>query len=228
MGTEGDDAMAKALRLTLMLMLVGCVLLVAGCSKNATPAREAVADGSADDDLPEQPRPARVLPLPTGAAPSQEGPAGPLAWDAPEGWVPVPPASSLRFAQYRVPGPGGDGECAVFYFGPGQGGDPSSNAARWANQFRQPDGSPSVEAMRLTRLEGTRVGVQLVEVTGTYDGGMTMTDAPAEEMENYMLLGAIAEGTDAPWFFKFTGPEATVRAQREPFLRMMESLRVGS
>jgi hypothetical protein len=41
-----------------------------------------------------------------------------------------------------------------------------------------------------------------------------------------MLLGAIAEGPDAPWFFKFTGPEATVRAQRQAFVGMMRSLRV--
>jgi hypothetical protein len=68
--------------------------------------------------------------------------------------------------------------------------------------------------------------VHLVEVTGTYDGGMTMTDAPAERLEGYMLLGAIVEGPDAPWFFKFTGPAATVEAQRDAFVGMMRSLRV--
>ena len=38
-----------------------------------------------------------------------------------------------------------------------------------------------------------------------------MTDQPAEAQPGYMLLGGIAEGPDAPWFFKFTGPEATIR-----------------
>ena len=47
----------------------------------------------------------------------------------------------MRHAQYRVPGGNGDGECIVFYFGPGEGGDPMSNARRWAGQFDQPDGS---------------------------------------------------------------------------------------
>jgi hypothetical protein len=82
--------------------------------------------------------------------------------------------------------------------------------------------------MQVTKLEGTRVPVQVVEVTGVYDGGMTMTDAPAEQQTGYMLLGAIAEGGDAPWFFKFTGPEATVRAQHDAFVQMMKSLRPGS
>jgi hypothetical protein len=134
----------------------------------------------------------------------------------------------MRRAQYRVPGPGGDGECIVFYFGPGQGGDPAANAVRWAQQFKQPDGSSSVDRMQVATLEGTRVRVQIVEVTGTYDGGMTMTDAPAEQKPDYMLLGAIAQGADAPWFFKFTAPEATARAQRESFESMMRSIRTGN
>ena len=54
-----------------------------------------------------------------------------------------------------------------------------------------------------------------------------MTDAPAKSMENHMLLGGIAIGADAPWFFKFTGPEATLRKQRQAFLDMMASIRPG-
>jgi hypothetical protein len=46
----------------------------------------------------------------------------------------------MRRAQYKVPGPAGAGECVVFYFGPGQGGDAQSNAERWASQFTQPGG----------------------------------------------------------------------------------------
>jgi hypothetical protein len=132
----------------------------------------------------------------------------------------------MRFAQYRVPGPAGDGECVVYYFGPGQGGDPLANAQRWAGQFRQPDGASSLDRMRIERLDSARLSVHLVEVTGVYDGGMTMTDAPAVEQPGYMLLGGIAEGPDAPWFFKLTGPEATIRSQRERFVRLLESLHV--
>ena len=56
---------------------------------------------------------------------------------------------------------------------------------------------------------------------------MTMTDAPAESRSGHMLLGGIAMAADAPWFFKFTGPEATVNAQRRAFEEMLESLHVG-
>ena len=206
------------------LVLIGAAFLAAGCSRNASPAPEA-ASGAAE----ETPRSAKVRSLPGETAPSAATApqAGPLAWDVPDGWTAEQPASSMRLAQYRVSGPGGAGECIVFYFGPGQGGDPAGNAARWAGQFTQPDGSSSMERMKMSVLEDTQVPVRIVEVTGTYDGGMTMTDAPAERKTDHMLLGGIADSSQGPWFFKFTGPESTVRSQRTAFETMMRSVRAG-
>ncbi len=134
----------------------------------------------------------------------------------------------MRKAQYRIPGPGGDGECAVFYFGPNQGGDPTSNAARWAGQFKQPDGKPPEQAMKTSLIHVQGVPVMVVETRGIYTGGMTMGMQPAEEKPGWALLGAIAEGPDANWFFKFTGPEKTVTAQRAAFDAMIKSLKKGA
>jgi hypothetical protein len=73
------------------------------------------------------------------------------------------------------------------------------------------------------------MNVLQVEVTGIYTGGgMAMGMPPAAEKPGYMLLGAIAEGPDANWFFKFTGPEATVRANRAAWERMLNSLAVDA
>jgi hypothetical protein len=47
------------------------------------------------------------------------------------------------------------------------------------------------------------------------------------EMPGYMLLGAIAPGPDANWFFKLTGPESSVRSQREAFEIVVRSIRTG-
>jgi hypothetical protein len=202
------------------------LMLALSCS-GPGPTEEPSGPGPQDAGAPPA-RSARTLPVPGGASPSssKEAPRG-LRWDVPAGWIEERPSSSMRLTQYRVSGRGGDAELAVFYFGPGQGGDPMSNAARWAQQFTQPGGGSSLESMQTTRLEKTALPVHLVEVTGTYSGGMTGSDKPAQELPNYMLLGAIAEGPDAPWFFKLTGPEATVRAQREAFVRMLESIRAG-
>jgi hypothetical protein len=150
-----------------------------------------------------------------------------MTWDLPAGWVEETPTSPMRRAQYRVPGPAGDAECVVFYFGPGQGGDAESNARRWANQFRQPDGSDPVAAMSSTHFEVGDIHVLEVETTGNYISGGPMMGVQQEEKPGYMMLGAIASGPDANWFFKFTGPEETVRSQREAFDSMLRSLKTG-
>ena len=65
----------------------------------------------------------------------------------------------------------------------------------------------------------------LVEVSGTYkEGGMMMTGGPQQDFPDYMLKGAIVEGPDANWFFKFTGPEETVRANTEQFRALLDSI----
>jgi hypothetical protein len=63
-------------------------------------------------------------------------------------------------------------------------------------------------------------------VTGTYAGGMG--GAVSEPRPGFMLLGAVVEGPDANWFFKLTGPEQTVRAQRSAFEQMVRSVKRGA
>jgi hypothetical protein len=173
-------------------------------------------------------------PIDAGGTPQSALPAVPegagtgdaaLHWTVPPGWVTEKPASPMRRAQYRVPGKAGDGECAVFYFGPGQGGDPMANAVRWAEQFTLPDGSSAQSAMKTSEIEVGGRKIFMVEVAGTYKGGMTMTAAPAVPKSGYRLLGAVAPGPDANWYFKFTGPDATVNEQREAFTSMVKSSR---
>jgi len=148
-----------------------------------------------------------------------------LLWTVPAGWMAEKPASSMRRAQYRVPGRGGDGECAVFYFGRGQGGDPMSNAVRWAEQFALADGQPAQRTMKTSEIEAGGLKIFMVEVAGTYKGGMTMTAVPAAPKPGYRLLGAVAPGPDANWYFKFTGPDKTVNEQRDAFTSMVKSSR---
>ena len=44
---------------------------------------------------------------------------------------------------------------------------------------------------------------------------------------NYMLLGAVAEGPDANWFFRAIGPRDTLERQREAFERLVSSIKPG-
>lgn len=157
-----------------------------------------------------------IKPVPPGSGTG----ATALSWTVPEGWIEEAPSSSMRRAQYRVPGAQGDGSCIVYYFGPGQGGDAADNAKRWAEQFEQADGRPSTEVMKTEALEVDGIVVLLVEVSGDYGGGMG-----GQALANAMLLGAIARGPDANWFFKLTGPESTLRQQKKSFEALVASIR---
>lgn len=231
--TRGQQSITVALVATMILIGISCS---GETPEPATPPAEAEPAPAAGDGQTQVPL-TGLLPddrgadLPPGHPPVDSSTAVPppppaeagaaLDWAAPEGWVEVPPSSSMRKAQYRVPGPGGDAECVVFYFGPGQGGDPMANAIRWAGQFQQPDGRPSTDVMTTeTRTVGDR-SVLTVEVTGTYTNPMVDNVARPD----HMLLGAIVEGPDANWFFKLTGPTSTVSAQRDAFGALIESVR---
>lgn len=168
---------------------------------------------------------ARLLEIPTVGGKSDTRRDGPLIWDVPSGWTERTPSSNMRLAQYAVPGSGGDGECVVFYFGPGQGGPPLANAQRWAGQFSQPDESSSLEKMTMRELDVAALELVLVEVTGIYDGGMTTGPTPPTPKPGWMLLGGIAAGPDAPWFFKLTGPQATIEENKDAFVGMLRSIR---
>ncbi len=161
-------------------------------------------------------------------ATSTAGPGGRLQWTAPDGWVEERPSSSMRRAQFRVPGVEGDAdaEAVVFYFGPGQGGDVEANVNRWLQQFTGADGGPSSDSS-VRDLEVSGLGILRVETRGTYDGGMRMGAGPSGPFPGYMLLGAIAQGPDSNWFFKLTGPEGTVTANAEAFDAWIGSLAVS-
>ena len=149
-----------------------------------------------------------------------------LGWTKPEAWLDEAPANAMRQAQYRVPGEAGDGLCVVYYFGAGQGGDPQANAERWAEQFVQPDGSSSRDVLKTEQITVNGLETLMVEVTGTYrEGGMNMTGTPEEQRPDQMLLGAIVQGPDSNWFFKFTGPAETLRAEKAQFEGLVKSVR---
>lgn len=208
----------RVLALSILMTLLGVVLVGAqqrsfGQSQPLPPGHPPLGGQGPSPHIPAPP---------PGTGPSGQG----LIWTTPPGWTAETPASAMRRAQYRIPGSAGPGECAVFYFGPGEGGDAQSNAARWAGQFRRPDGKPIGDGFKTREIKVGDIPVLMVEVTGTYVGGMGGTPS-GPERPNQMLLGAIAKGPDANWFFRATGPKATMEAQRSAFEGMIRSLKRG-
>jgi len=133
----------------------------------------------------------------------------------------------MRAATYLIPaasGDGEDGECAVFFFGPGQGGGVDANIKRWIGQFEQPDGKPSDQVAKQKTETINGLSVTMVDLTGTYLGGGPMMGQGGGKKTGYRLLGAIVAGPQAPIFFKLTGPAKTVAAAQSEFQAMLKSL----
>jgi hypothetical protein len=127
----------------------------------------------------------------------------------------------MRVATYAVPAAKGaeEGECAVFFFGPGQGGGVDDNVARWGTQF---EGAPTPQRSTST-VAGLRV--TRAAVAGTYlaPGGPMMQSTGKKT--GYRLLGAIVEAPGGNVFFKLTGPAATVAAAQADFDALVASIR---
>jgi len=115
-----------------------------------------------------------------------------LASTLPPAWIEQKPSSSMRLAQFRVPGveSEGDANLILYYFGQGQGGSTEANIARWKSQFSSPGGGavePSVATMQVNNMP-----VTIVELRGDYARGAGMGPAGTAALDQ-ILLASIVE-----------------------------------
>ena len=154
---------------------------------------------------------------------------GGLKWTAPSQWQPQG-QRPMRAATYAVPAAPGDkvaGECAVYYFGQGQGGGVDANIDRWIGQFQQPGGKPSKSVAKIGHTTVHGLKVTTLDVSGAYTGMGGPSMQPGAPAAGYRLLAAIAEGPKGSIFIKFTGPAKTVEANRAQFEKMVQTLQPG-
>jgi len=160
-------------------------------------------------------------------APPQVIDAGGLKFEAPATWKSVPPTSSMRRAELRLPPVEGDKEPAelqVFAFA-GGAGTVDANVKRWQSQFEDANGNPP--PVESKPLKGKNVDVTRVETAGRY-----FPQVPGQPRQavrpNYRLLGAIAQTKDTGYFLKLVGPDKTVQAPRPEFDRLIASMSAAS
>ena len=142
-----------------------------------------------------------------------------VKWTVPASWKSLP-ERPMRVATYEIPAaPAAEaGECAVFYFGQGQGGGVEDNLGRWAAQF-EGAGSPKKAEKTVHGLK-----VHTTDISGAYlaPGGPMMKSQGKKP--GYRLLGAIVEGPQGNVFFKCTGPAATIAKAQADFESLVESV----
>ncbi len=154
--------------------------------------------------------------------------AGGLSWTAPSNWKAQP--KPMRAGNYAVPAAAGDsedGECAVYYFGAGQGGSVDANVKRWIAQFQAPDGGPADKLAKTASETINGIKVTTVDLSGTYLFKPFPMAPKATPKPGYRMLAAIAEGSEAPLFFKLTAPKRTADAAEAAFRKMLASLQAN-
>ena len=202
------------------LVLGGSFGASLGCKK--TPEPPAPESSPSSQPAP-SPRPVEQAAPASSALPPVE-----ITWVDPPGLRRVPPKSPMRKASFEVPRAKGDtedGELAVFYFGPGQGGSIDANVDRWVKQFA---GVAAGDVKRADR-EANGLRQHTVDIEkGTFDAGQMAMGGSSGPKKDYALAGAIVEAPSGAYFFKMTGPAKTVAAARPAFLQLLDSVKAGS
>ena len=212
------------MRVMIFLALVG--FLFFGCSKQnpnepapSTSQQQAPMPSIAPSHSTSPPAESQQTASEAQAPEGKASVAG-IEWEVPAGWKTQEPRP-MRVATYSIPGSGGseDGECGVFYFGTGQGGDVGSNIERWKSQFEM-DSKPSESTTAKGDLK-----VTTVQASGTYlaPGGPMMQSQGKKS--NYRLHGVIVEGPQGSVFFKITGPSSTIHGAEGDISKLIDSIR---
>lgn len=204
------EVVAAAMRRALPLTVAAALLAAGGC------AQKEASSGGQQQAAP-----------PAGAPTNPHASAPALQYQTPPGWIQEPPSSSMRLAQYRLPRAEGDpenGTLALFYFGPQAGGGTQANIERWVSQVTGEGGAAPVNR-GVSELQANGLKVSTVDVSGTYagDGGM-MGGGQATPKPNYRLLASVVETSSGNYFFKLTGPEATVAKWLSGYQEMLKSV----
>src|SRR5206468_949328 len=124
------------------LRLISLAIVIAVGALAALAWQRNTAPRMATGEPPEDAGQAPPGKAPTGGdVPQTTGPG--IEWQTPSRWV-TQLAQGMRLANYVIPATRAGGEpaeCAVYYFGPNQGGGVEANVERWIGEFEQP-GSP--------------------------------------------------------------------------------------
>lgn len=153
-------------------------------------------------------------------------PQGHLTFTAPSGWVEQQPSSTMRFAQYSLPGQDGieAAELAIFF---NIGGSVEANLQRWNGQFSQPDGRSTSDVAETNKVTVGNLEVTVTYVTGTFLASAAMGGGPTTNLTGHAMLAAMVETSQGPWQFKATGPEVTLNFWRESFDEFVRSFTVN-
>lgn len=148
--------------------------------------------------------------------PADNEPAA-LSWKPPAAWQVAPNPNSMRVATYHPPLAKGDTAQTEVVVARA-GGSIDANIERWIGQF-EGAGKDTRSKEKIAGFDTT-----FVEVSGTYQGGMSMSDQAPKAEPGWTLHAAIVETPGMSYFFKMIGPSASVAAARAGFDAMIRGI----
>jgi hypothetical protein len=155
--------------------------------------------------------PETATPEPHGATAPKAPPK--LSYTLPAGWEEATP-NSVSLAAFRIKSGNAEANVNITPL-PNLAG----REAMVVNMWREQAGLPPIEDVELSKtLETVQIGDasgQMFEVLGAREGG-----APLR------IVTAFAHQPDASWFYKLSGDEALVAAQKPIFVEFLKSVRV--
>jgi len=140
-----------------------------------------------------------------------------VTWTKPTSWT-AEPSVGMRKATYRIAKATGDADDAILSVIVA-GGSIDDNVARWKSQFDNPH-----DFTRKDDKVGD-LGVNIVEIHGTYTGGGMMVGESPNPKPGWALVGAIVQTSPQPYFFKMLGPDKTIAQARPEFQALVDSIR---
>jgi gluconolactonase len=133
---------------------------------------------------------------------------GSLMLVVPLSWKFTAPTSNMRLGQFAVPGPGGEAELVVFYFGAGGAGGVRANIERWIGQF-----AAEGRATQIAKGECASGDYAVVTCHGTYNQPVgPPIRRESKPMPGSAMIALIVPTAQGDHFLKLAGPAATVEA----------------
>jgi hypothetical protein len=148
--------------------------------------------------------------MPGGMAPpmpSRDSAPSPIKWKTPDGWAEITP-SAMRYASFSAGVNENKIDISIVTFA-GEGGSDADNVNRWRQQIGLPSMSPSAIATQVTQLKNPEASFSSIDIAGA----------------NARTLAAWTRRDGHVWFFKATGPNATVEKEKPNFVKFVESVR---
>ncbi len=193
-------------RLNRVLFVVG--LAVVGCTEQPKAAPEVpvpMAKAIGVEIVPGAPgSSARTEPY--------EASVGGFKFTVPADWQQQQPKSDVLLGEFTIPGEAGSARLTLS----SAGGGIEANLERWRGQFsRGPnDLEPRESEITFDGQKGT-----LIELSGTF----TDMFSGGRPSKNWRMLGVAVPLGPTNFFVKLTGPQATVTAQKDAFVKFVES-----